>query len=133
MSGNIEFWNTNYVPNQGTLIPSGAGFFDYDDTRSTGGSYGSMQIHNYVDEHTIFAYNRWNDENVSDLGIGNQPTGKLDWTFAAAQQPVGANDYTVKNLFIFVNQIPEPSTVALGLGSLSALAMRRRQMIAGDI
>ena len=58
LSGNIEFWNTNYVPNQGTLIPDDAGFIDYDDTRSTGGTYGSMQIHNYIDEHTIFAYNR---------------------------------------------------------------------------
>lgn len=130
LMGNIEFWNTNYGPNQTPLIPGGADVFDFDDTRSGGGAYGSMQIHNFVDGHTIFAYNRWNDGNVSDLGLGNQPTGNPDWTFAAAQQPIGANDYTVKNLYVLVRPIatvPEPASAMLSIIGMGVLALKRRR------
>lgn len=135
LNGNIEFWNTNYNGNQTGLIPGGTNAFDYDDTRDGSGNYGSMQIHNFDAQQTILAYNRWNDGSVSDLGIGNQPTGNPDWTFAADQQPVGADDYTLKNLYVLVEgfpssaAVPEPSTFALAAPGLLGLAFvtRRRK------
>ncbi|MEZ5302812.1 MAG: hypothetical protein R3F11_19570 [Verrucomicrobiales bacterium] len=45
-----------------------------------------MQVHNYEAAQTIIALNRWgsagNTTNALCVGIGNQPTGNPDWTFA---------------------------------------------------
>ena len=114
--GNIEFWNTNYGNATTTLIPGGAaGTFDFNDARTTGGSYGSFQIHNFGLGETLLGYNRWNDGITSDLGIGNQPSGNPDWTFAGT-----ASAYTVKNFYVLVAPpaseaapaVPEPASIA---------------------
>ena len=92
-TGNIEFWPTNYSgPVVAGILPGNPGSsvnFDYNDTRSTTGSYGSMQVHNYGAGQTLFALNNWgasgNSANVLCMGIGNNPTpvsNGVDWTFA---------------------------------------------------
>ena len=44
--------------------------------------YGSMQVHNHDAKQTLFAVNHWMEGNGADVGIGNQPSGNPDWTFA---------------------------------------------------
>lgn len=122
MTGNIEFWNTNYSGNTTGLIPGGTNSYDFNDTRTPGG-YGSMQIHNFDVLETIFAYNHWNDPNgISDLGIGNAPSSNTDWTFAN-----NSDIYTLKNLYVLVKgyeaaAVPEPSTVTLAVLALLGMA-----------
>ena len=92
-TGNIEFWPTNYSqPVVAGILPGNPGStanFDFNDTRGTTGTHGSMQIHNYGAAQTLFAINNWgaaaNTANILAMGIGNNPTG--------GQQP----DYTLSN------------------------------------
>jgi hypothetical protein len=126
-TGNVEFWSTNYSGTETDLIPGGTGDFDFDDTPGATGNYGSMQIHNFGDGETLFAYNGWNDARVSDLGMGNQPTGNPDWTFAYAGLG-GADDYSVKNLYVLIHPIPEPMSLGLlGMGGLAVVLRRKRE------
>ena len=87
LTGNMEFWSCNYVNTSGGL-PAGAndGLFDFGDSPSTGGTYGSMQIHNTLAGKTLFGINNWGSGGSTlDIGIGNCPTpvnGGVDWTFS---------------------------------------------------
>jgi hypothetical protein len=59
-----------------------------------------MQVHvnsngNY--QGTIFAFNRFNDGNVADLGIGNAPSFLRDWSLAG-----NAGVYSTRRLKVFV-------------------------------
>jgi sialate O-acetylesterase len=82
--GNIEFWPNNYGPANGAKVPhASSDVFDFGDQPDdpTDG-YGSMQVHNHDARQTLFAVNHWREGNGADLGIGNQPQGNPDWTFA---------------------------------------------------
>ena len=59
--------------------------------------YGSMQVHNHDAKQTLFALNHWKEGSHADLGIGNQPTGNPDWTFAG-----NAGSYQAKRLRVLV-------------------------------
>lgn len=75
----------------------GSGGFDGNDSNSMSGNFGSMQIH--LQEKTVFAFNRFNDGHVADLGIGNSNVGLgTDWSLAE-----NANSYEVKTLKVFTN------------------------------
>jgi len=123
-TGNIEFWPSNYSPSNSAGVPNASsGTYDWGDGgASTSTGYGSMQIANYGSSQMLFSFNDWNS-GIPDLGIGNQPTGSPDWTFAH-----DAGSYTVKNLDILVEMdTPEPAT-ALYAGSgllLAAFILRR--------
>ena len=100
--GNIEFWSNNYSAAVGAGVPNAsASNFDWGDTRSTTGNYGSMQIHNYNASQTIFAFNNWGSGGGNnDVGIGNDPapvTLGVDWTFHH-----NAATYSTKNLYVLV-------------------------------
>ncbi|GEP46297.1 hypothetical protein BGE01nite_55880 [Brevifollis gellanilyticus] len=104
MAGNIEFWPTNYTEtaNNGIGGSSTAGTgFDFDDTRSTTGTFGSMQVHNTTDKKTIFAINDWGSAlptpSVVEIGIGNQPTGSPDWTHSN-----NGDSFTSRKLYVLV-------------------------------
>ena len=43
-----------------------------------------MQIHNFGEKQTVFAYNNFSVGGNSDIGIGNQPVNNPDWTFSGA-------------------------------------------------
>ncbi len=80
--GNIEFWPTNYMPNNKKNIPGADDkTFDFGDWMATNGDYGSMQIHNTAKKQTVMAVNNWKTKQNTDLGIGNKPSGNPDWTF----------------------------------------------------
>jgi sialate O-acetylesterase len=97
--GNIEFWPNNYGPANSAKVPNASDqAFDFgDDPTDPVDGYGSMQVHNHDARQTLFALNHWREGSRADVGIGNQPTGNPDWTFAA-----NAGSYTVKRLRVLV-------------------------------
>jgi sialate O-acetylesterase len=97
--GNIEFWPNNYGPANGASVPNAsAQVYDFGDEPSgPADGYGSMQVHNHAAKQTLFAVNHWKEGSRADLGIGNQPTGNPDWTFAG-----NASSYQAKRLRVLV-------------------------------
>ena len=97
--GNIEFWPNNYGPANSANVPNASGeVFDFgDEPTDPADGYGSMQVHNHDARQTLFALNHWSDGAQADLGLGNQPTGNPDWTFAA-----NAGNYPAKRLRVLV-------------------------------
>jgi sialate O-acetylesterase len=98
--GNIEFWPHNYGPGNGANVPNASSAtYDFgDDPGEPADGYGSMQVHNHAAKQTLFAVNNWKSGSGGDIGIGNQPTGNPDWTFAA-----NAGSYQVKRLRVLVH------------------------------
>jgi len=82
--GNIEFWPDNYGGANGAKVPNASGqVYDFGDEPSApADGYGSMQIHNHDAKQVLLALNHWREGTRADAGIGNQPTGNPDWTFA---------------------------------------------------
>ncbi len=107
IAGQIEFWPTNYDPPNAAGVPgASATTYDFGDSRSAGGRYGSMQIHNRAAAQTIFAFNNWGSvlppddaaQNI-DVGIGNSSGANPDWTFAQ-----NGSGYTIKTLQALVRR-----------------------------
>lgn len=104
LSGNLEFWPTNYQQANGAGVAgASATTYDFGDT-ATAGTYGSMQLHHAASGQTLFALNNWGAATGTpgnlDLGIGNDPapvSQGVDWTFHH-----NAADYTVKSLQVLV-------------------------------
>ncbi|HNX36266.1 MAG TPA: Ig-like domain-containing protein [Kiritimatiellia bacterium] len=105
-TGNIEFWPNDYSANNTLGIPNAnEGTYDFGDTRSAGGGYGCMQIHNHGASQTLFAMNNWGgDGRTLCIGIGNNPSGSPDWTFAD-----NAASYSRRTLHILVRPNPAPA------------------------
>ena len=84
LTGNIEFWSTNYKEGNNAKVPEASGRV-YDHGDQPGGAakgYGSMQIHNPSAKQTLFAVNSWHrGGDKMDVGIGNSTGKTLDWTF----------------------------------------------------
>ena len=96
--GNMELWGTNYgAPNAANVPGASSEAFDFGDQVADSGDYGSMQIHNYAEKQTLFAFNHWVAGQSADLGIGNAPAANKDWTFAA-----NAGKYAGGKLLILV-------------------------------
>ncbi|MGI9427737.1 MAG: sialate O-acetylesterase [Bythopirellula sp.] len=121
-TGNIEFWPRNYGTDNSAGVPGAdSGSFDHGDTPSSGGNYGSFQIHNHGVGESIISYNQWGGFDPladGDLGIGNSPFGNQDWTFRG-----NADDYPVKNLQILVR----PSALSLDSGLERSVFQRDSQ------
>jgi sialate O-acetylesterase len=97
--GNIEFWPNNYGPANSANVPNASGeVYDFgDEPADPVDGYGSMQVHNHDAKQTLFALNHWSEGSRADLGIGNQPAGNPDWTFAG-----NAGTYQAKRLRVLV-------------------------------
>jgi len=97
--GNIEFWPSNYGPENSAKVPNAsATLWDFGDQPGppTDG-YGCMQIHNFEAKQTIFAINQWKSGSNADIGIGNSVGRTRDWTFTS-----NASEYDVKRLRVLV-------------------------------
>ena len=136
-TGNIEWWPTNYsAPVVAGILPGNPGSttaYDFNDTRTTTGTHGSMQVHNYGAGQTLFAINNWgsasNSANVLAMGIGNQPAGNPDWTLAAN----GASYDVTRILHVFVlpgDAIAPLVTAAKGSTTLDRLIVSFSETVA---
>ena len=101
--GNIEFWSCNFSSQNAANIPGADNntndFGDKMDATQGALGYGSMQIHNFGRKQTVLAYNNWRAGRNSDVGIGNNTTGKghPDWTFTGS-----AGNYVSGQLLVLV-------------------------------
>lgn len=97
--GNIEFWPDNYAKDNSASVPGASNdVYDWGDAKFLPvDGYGSMQVHNYAKEHTLFAINHWRTGGGADLGIGNSTGETRDWTFTG-----NAGSYSSKRLRVFV-------------------------------
>jgi sialate O-acetylesterase len=102
-AGNIEFWPDNYGPFNFAKVPGADdAIWDFGDQyMDPENGYGSMQIHNPAAKQTLIAINHWVGGPNADIGIGNSPGDKHDWTFAA-----NAGTYTAKRLRVLVHPAP---------------------------
>jgi len=98
-TGNIEFWPNNYnAGNNANVENASSSDYDFGDQPAEKvDGYGSMQIHNYGEQQTIFAINKWRAGADADIGIGNSTGRTRDWTFTA-----NASDYSSKRLRVYV-------------------------------
>jgi len=119
--GNLEFWPSSYSQTNAAGVAGASNTtFDFGDSLgTTSAGYGSMQVHNAGALQTLFALNNWGvDNNVLDLGIGNQSSGNPDWTFAVN----AAAAYARRTLHVLVRpgalkvQTPPPSIRIMPLG-----------------
>ena len=125
-TGVIEFWPNNYEQENSNGVPGASDtLFDFGDKiANTNPGYGSMQIHDYASQQTLFSYNRWGDNNLGDLGIGNNPdsSGHPDWTFTLT-----TDDYVLKTLRVLVREGPSPPGLAIELESPDSHQIVQRQ------
>jgi len=98
-TGNLEFWPYSYVYANTYGVPGASGSrCDFGDgINPNGANWGSMQLHNTGEKQTLFAFNAWCDGGSTEIGIGNQPTGEPDWTFAKT-----AGAYSTRKLQVLV-------------------------------
>lgn len=100
--GNIEFWPNNYAGDNVKNIPGATKAFDFGDAIAQPVSgYGSMQIHNYLEKHTIIAFNNIKNNQSCDLGIGNNTAkgGQPDWTFSSSGKNYKSTEMLVVGQF----------------------------------
>ena len=129
-TGNMEFWSNCYGGLNDSGIANSGSNYDTDDQIHTTNCYGSMQIHNYGADQTLFAWNAWDNSDYTDeMGFGNNTgNGHSDWTFMG-----NAGTYSLKSLEVWVQpsiqssiqEVPEPSTLAIFALGLIGLASRR--------
>ena len=111
--GNIEFTPFDYGA-WGMLGLTGASndAFDYDDNLypQSGAGYGCLQVHNYREGQTVFAFNNfnYNGNGAPDVTIGNASEGNPD---ATLNHNAGA--FEIINLRVFVR----PTSMAQGRGN----------------
>ncbi|MDD4816631.1 MAG: sialate O-acetylesterase [Victivallaceae bacterium] len=88
---NLECFPGNYTaPNRLAVPGASDAVFDFGDNPSDGAGYGSYQFHNFAAKQTVFAFNAWTNGPGSDIGIGSNPSGNPDWTFAKNAGGYGA-------------------------------------------
>lgn len=95
----IEFWPHNYAARNVAQIPgaSDSVYDTGDEMMEPQNGYGSMQIHNFSANQTVFAINNWRAAENADVGIGNSTGETRDWTFTGS-----ARQWTSKRLRVFV-------------------------------
>ncbi|MDO7085795.1 DUF6701 domain-containing protein [Pseudocolwellia sp. AS88] len=99
-TGNIEFWHHCYTRENDTFVLNASDdVFDFGDSLRADRTscHGSMQVHNYSEAQTLFAFNAWDSNRIDSIGIGNNTGGNPDWTFAD-----NIDDYTLRSIEVWV-------------------------------
>lgn len=84
--GWLELWPSDYATANAAGAPGADDtLYDWGDAPTGSGDYGSFQVHDSAAGRTLLAYNHWGAAAgaAADIGIGSQPEGQPDWTFAA--------------------------------------------------
>ncbi len=127
-TGNIEFTSYNYTGAGRLGLPDATTGFDFDDSPSSTGAYGSMQVHNWGAKSTIWAVNAFNGQKEGDgvvcVGIGNSPSGEKDWTHTFK-----GGEYVTRRLHVFARWNLADDASALSATPRRALANAARTMI----
>ena len=114
--GYIEFWYEGFSTANAYNVPNASGaVYDFGDQRTTG-NWGSMQVHNYEAQQTIWAYNKFavSYDNWIAVGIGNNTTstGSPDWTTASANSDWTIKDTRRRLLYVMVRPALTPAVEA---------------------
>ena len=122
VTGFIEFSPYDYNGNVSGVsgAPTGnASCCDWNDTLSTSGSYGCMQVHRISPPsgrggQVLFAYNNWqSSSSTAEFGIGNfsshfyrgaNDPQTLDYTYTANATKMNASAYSVKRIEIWTKE-----------------------------
>ena len=99
-TGNIEFWHHCYTrENDTSVLNARDDVYDFGDSLIADrmSCHGSMQVHNYGETQTLFAFNAWDTDRINAVGIGNQTSDHPDWTFAD-----NIDDYTLRSIEVWV-------------------------------
>ena len=157
VTGFIEFSPYNYTGDVSGVngAPTGnASCCDWNDTLSTSGSYGCMQVHRVFSPaksaadgvarggQVLFAYNNWqSSSSTAEFGIGNfsshfyrgaNDAQTLDYTYTANASKMNAAAYSVKRIEIWTKVAEVPAVVAqIGEESYASLA-EALQTVTGD-
>lgn len=87
--GRLEIWPWDYgwgPSGQSSLSPSGSSSsYDYDDLPSTGGSFGSFQLHDLTNSKPVFVWNNtgYSNSYSAEVGYGLNSGSNPDWTFCS--------------------------------------------------
>lgn len=108
VNGRLEIWPWNYGPERVTTLADGvtngsSATYDYNDTSSGDGSYGSFQVHNMANYRPVFVWNHHGSGSTAELGFGRNPGNNPDWTFCSQGGSNGSCASTAFRIQIFVN------------------------------
>jgi lysophospholipase L1-like esterase len=108
--GYLEFWPYNYSQGNAESLPNASDTaFDWGDTATTSGNYGSMQIANALASQELLCFNGWGGgSSIACIGIGNNPSGEPDWTFAD-----NAANFAVRTLQVFALPVANTNSPVL--------------------
>jgi len=121
-SGYLEMWPNRYSAALPSSPPAGGSASTWDFADRPGprngpipgtGGYGSFQVHDLTRRQTVLAVNGWahTPQTRVAAGIGNQPAGQPDWTFAE-----NANRWSHPHLKVYV----KPAGVDIAEGPTNA-------------
>ena len=95
---NLEFCAGNYGSQNTAKVPGAEEqVFDFGDSLATqsGPGYGSMQIHNWKEKHSIICFNRFGSGRDNDVGLGNSEGKTRDWTFTSSAKNYSRGEFKV--------------------------------------
>jgi hypothetical protein len=122
-TGRLEIWPWDYGTAVSGLKPIGDGsVYDYDDSPSGGGNYGSFQVHDLNNLKPVFVWNRQYNGTTAEISYGRNDSGaQPDWTFCSGGGINGScPSPTSFRLQIFVNT---PITTSANLVTTASVSV----------
>ena len=114
MDGRLEIWPWDYWPYQSGLSPAGDnGRYDFDDTPTGNGGYGSFQVHDLDNLKPVFV---WNRHSEPEIAYGKKSSNEPDWTFclgAACPSPSAFSLQIYVNSPITTSAVITPANTAV--------------------
>lgn len=95
LTGYLEMWPNQYgAAAAGQITGASSTAYDSDDSINATLGYGSFQVHNTTGS-PVLSINTFTQDNPMSVGIGAQPAGHPDWTFAGNASQFGSRRLTV--------------------------------------
>ena len=105
INGRLEIWPWDYGTTRSTLadgsVAANDNTYDYNDTPTGNGNYGSFQVHDMANYRPVFVWNRPFSGSPREIAFGpNRFSGNPDWTFCTSVQCPAPTSFRLQ---IFVN------------------------------